>query len=123
MGTGFIELLVFAILAAMGYLGVLRVGLAWAVLGVWLNFLWFLYQNEMGSGWNAYLRGVGVALMLAISNRQYALAWVLLPWPLLLYTRLELRPLVPYVSVLGEGLMLGLGLYLLTGWIRNRAKI
>ena len=106
-------------LAGMGYLGVVRVGLAWPVLGVWLNFLWLLYQNEMGSGWNAYLRGVGVALMLAISQRRYTLAWVLLPWPLLLYAGFQLRTLVPYLSALGEGLMLGLGLYLATGWIKG----
>jgi hypothetical protein len=116
-----IEVLIFLILGAMGYLGVVRVGLNWAVAGVWLNFLWLLYQNELGSGWNAYLRGVGIALVLAISHRQYVLTWVLLPWPLLLYTNFQLRSLVAYGSALGEGMMLGLVLYLFGGWIGRAA--
>lgn len=36
-----------------------RFGWAWGVVGVWLNLLWFIYQNELGQGWLFYLRGWG----------------------------------------------------------------
>jgi len=67
-------------------------------LGFWANLLWFVYQNEWGSGWLTYLRGLGAGL---------------LPWPLLLYAKLQVRELLPYLPGLTEGLGLGLLLYLL----------
>ncbi|AFV76832.1 hypothetical protein Theos_1815 [Thermus oshimai JL-2] len=84
----------------------------WA-LGVWVNLLWFVFQNEWGSGWLSYLRGLGVGLFLAAGYGEAGLAWALLPWPLLLYLRLGVGDLLPYLPALGEGMMLGLLLYLL----------
>jgi hypothetical protein len=71
-------------LGVAGSVLVHRLGWFWGVVGVWLNLLWFIYQNELGQGWLFYLRGVGLAFMLAVGYRQYGLAWALLPWPLLL---------------------------------------
>ncbi|WP_337843991.1 hypothetical protein [Thermus sp.] len=84
----------------------------WA-LGVWANLLWFLFQTEVGSGWLAYLRGLGAGLFLAAGYGEAGLAWALLPWPLLLYLHLDLRALLPYLPALGEGMFFGLLLYLL----------
>jgi len=89
------------------------------VVGIWLNLIWFIYQNELGSGWMMYLRGVGVAGILAIRDRQFWLVWALLPWPLLLYTRLDIQELWPYLPAWGEGLMIGLVAYLLAGLFRR----
>jgi len=47
-----------------GAILVRRWGWAWGVVGVWLNLLWFIYQNELGQGWLFYMRGVGLALAL-----------------------------------------------------------
>ena len=63
-------------------------------LGFWANLLWFVYQNEWGSGWLTYLRGLGAGLFLAAGYGEPLLAWSLLP-------------------CLTEGLGLGLLLYLL----------
>ena len=35
-------------------------------LGFWANLLWFVYQNEWGSGWLTYLRGLGGILFLQL---------------------------------------------------------
>ncbi len=83
----------------------------WA-LGVWLNFLWFAYQNEWGSGAGVYLRGLGLGLLLAVARGERGLAWALTPWPLLLQ-RLDPFLLLAYLPPLGEGLLWGLLLYLL----------
>ena len=82
-------------------------------LGFWANLLWFVYQNEWGSGWLTYLRGLGAGLFLAAGYGEPLLAWSLLPWPLLLYAKLQVRELLPYLPGLTEGLGLGLLLYLL----------
>ncbi|MDM7324976.1 MAG: hypothetical protein P3W93_008385 [Thermus sp.] len=82
------------------------------VLGVWLNLLWFIYQNELGSGWQAYLRGLGAGVFLAAGYGQPGLAWALTPWPLLLYLRLDVREVLFYLPPLGEGMLLGALLYL-----------
>lgn len=81
-------------------------------LGVWLNLLWFVYQNEVGSGWLAYLRGLGAGLFLAAGYGKPGLAWALTPWPLLLYLRLDVRELLFYLPTLGEGTLWGALLYL-----------
>lgn len=96
-----------------------RSGWAWGVVGVWLNLLWFIYQNELGQGWLFYMRGVGLAFVLAAGYRQYGLAWALLPWPLLLVGRLEVQMLWPYFPAWGEGLMLGAVFYLLVGLFKR----
>lgn len=99
-----------------------RFGWAWGVVGVWLNLLWFVYQNELGQGWLWYLRGVGLAFLLAAGFRQYGLAWALLPWPLLIWGMREgssLAMLWPYFPAWGEGLMLGAGFYLLIGFFKR----
>lgn len=82
------------------------------VLGIWLNLLWFVYQNEWGSGWIPYLRGLGAGLFLAAGYGRPDLAWALTPWPLLLYLHLNLKELAPYLPALGEGMLLGALLYL-----------
>ncbi len=103
----------------LGWVVVRRWGWAWGVLGVWLNLAWFVYQNELGQGWLFYLRGVGVAFVPAAGFRQYGLAWALLPWPLLLAGRFEMQMLLPYFPAWGEGLMLGVGAYLLAGLFKR----
>jgi len=85
---------------------------SWEAAGVWANLLWFVYQNEWGTGWLAYLRGLGVGLVLAVGYGRPGLVWALLPWPLALYLRLRLGLLLPYLYALGEGMMIGLLLYL-----------
>ncbi|AEV16795.1 MAG: hypothetical protein NZ846_04145 [Thermus sp.] len=105
-------------LEALGFLLVLGLTfrlekrLPLAVLGVWLNLLWFVYQNELGSGWLAYLRGLGAGIFLAAGYGRPGLAWALTPWPLLLYLRLDLQELAFYLPSLGEGMLLGALLYL-----------
>ena len=96
-----------------------RLGWAWGVVGVWLNLLWFIYQNELGQGWLFYLRGVGLAFLLAAGFRQYGLAWALLPWPLLVGGRFQMPMLWPYLPAWGEGLMLGAVVYLLVGLFKR----
>jgi len=96
-----------------------RLGWAWGVVGVWLNLLWFIYQNELGQGWLFYMRGVGLAFVLAAGYRQYGLAWALLPWPLLVVGRFEMQMLWPYFPAWGEGLMLGAVFYLLVGLFKR----
>ncbi|GAB5601619.1 hypothetical protein FJNA_01430 [Thermus sp. FJN-A] len=81
-------------------------------LGVWLNLLWFVYQNELGSGWLTYLRGLGAGLFLAAGYGKPGLAWALTPWPLLLYLGRDARELLFYLPTLGEGMLLGALLYL-----------
>ncbi len=105
-----LEALVFPLLMALAFRLERRLPL-W-VLGVWLNFLWFVYQNQWGSGWLAYLRGLGAGLFLAAGYGRPGLAWALTPWPLLLYLRLDLKELVLYLPAMGEGLLLGALLYL-----------
>ncbi len=102
-----------------GAVWVRRFGWAWGVVGVWLNLLWFIYQNELGQGWLFYMRGVGLAFLLAVGYRQYGLAWALLPWPLLFAGRFELPMLWPYLPAWGEGLMLGAVVYLLVGLFKR----
>ncbi len=80
--------------------------------GVWDQLLWFVYQNQWGSGWLAYLRGLGAGLFLAAGYGRPGLAWALTPWPLLLYLRLDLKEFVLYLPAMGEGLLLGALLYL-----------
>lgn len=87
--------------------------ISWEGAGVWANLLWFIYQNEWGAGWLAYLRGLGVGLVLAMGYGRPGLVWALMPWPLFLYLRLRLPLLFPYLYALGEGMMVGLLLYLL----------
>ncbi len=99
--------------------GVLRWGWAWGAVGVWLNLLWFIYQSELGQGWLLYLRGVGLAFVLAAGFRQYGLAWALLPWPLLLAGRFEVQMLWPYLPAWGQGLMGGAVTYLLVGLFKR----
>ena len=55
-----LEALAFPLLLAIAFRLERRLPL-WA-LGVWLNLLWFVYENEWGSGWLAYLRGLGCLL-------------------------------------------------------------
>lgn len=116
-----LDLIPFVALLFLGNWIVQRTGWAWGAVAVWLNLLWFIYQNEFGSGWMMYLRGVGLALVLAIEQRQLGLAWALLPWPLLLYTRVDIAQLYPYFPAWGEGLMLGVLVYLLTGFFKRPA--
>ena len=105
-------------LEALGFLLLLALAfrlekiLPLAALGVWLNLLWFVYQNEWGSGWLAYLRGLGAGLFLAAGYGRPGLAWALTPWPLLLYLRLDVREVAFYLPALGEGILLGALLYL-----------
>ncbi|TBH20229.1 hypothetical protein [Thermus thermamylovorans] len=87
-------------------------------LGVWLNLLWFVYHNELGPGWLAYLRGLGTGFFLAAGYGKPGLAWALTPWPLLLYLRLDVRELYFYLPALGEGALLG-GLLYLAGFRRR----
>ncbi|ADH63248.1 conserved hypothetical protein [Allomeiothermus silvanus DSM 9946] len=111
--------LVGLVLVGIGVWFVRRTRLPWEAAGVWLNLLWFLYQHELGSGWVNYLRGLGLAFMLAATGREYALAWVLTPWPLLLLLGFNLSAWVLYLPPLGEGLMAGALVYLLVGWMRR----
>lgn len=106
------------LLAGM-FLLVQRFGWPWGGLGVWANLLWFIYQNQWGSGWMPYLQGLGLLTFLAAGYRQYGLVWALLPWPLLLYIRLDVQTFLPYLPAWGEGLMLGVLLYLLTGTFKR----
>lgn len=114
-----LDVLVWIGLAGLG--GVLRHRLRWnwAVMGIWLNLIWFIYQNEMGSGWLMYLRGVGLAALLAVGYRQYGLVWALLPWPLLLYARFDFYQLWPYTPAWGDGFMLGTLVYLIAGLFKR----
>ncbi|HEU4741374.1 MAG TPA: hypothetical protein VFS50_07245 [Meiothermus sp.] len=114
-----LDLLAWLLLAGFGVLFVRRTRLPWAVVGVWLNLLWFLYQNEIGSGWVGYMQGLGLAFMLAATQRQYGFSWALTPWPLLLLLGFNLSAFVLYLPPLGEGLMAGALVYLLVGWIRR----
>jgi hypothetical protein len=57
-----LEALAFPLLLALAFR--LEGRLPLPALGVWLNLLWFVYQNEWGSGWLAYLRGLGIGLFL-----------------------------------------------------------
>ncbi len=106
-------------LVGLAWLGVRRWGWPWGAVGVWLNLLWFIYQNELGQGGLFYLRGVGLAFLLAVGFRQYGLAWALLPWPLWLSLRFDLGMFGPYLPVWGEGLVWGAGVYLLVGLFRR----
>ncbi|MBF6593400.1 MAG: hypothetical protein IVW51_02995 [Thermaceae bacterium] len=108
-------------LFVIGFWLVRRTGWDWALIGVWLNLAWFIYQNEAGSGWLMYLRGVGLAALLAVGYRRYWLAWALLPWPLLLYARFNLPLLWPYEPAWGEGFILGMLVYLIAGLFRRPA--
>lgn len=105
-----LEALGFLLLLALAFR--LEKRLPLAALGVWLNLLWFVYQNEWGSGWLAYLRGLGTGLFLAAGYARPGLAWALTPWPLLLYLRLDAREFLLYLPTLGEGMILGALLYL-----------
>lgn len=105
-----LEALAFPLLLAIAFRLERRLPL-WA-LGVWLNLLWFVYENEWGSGWLAYLRGLGAGFFLAAGYGRPGLAWALTPWPLLLYLRLDLREGLLYLPAMGEGLLLGALLYL-----------
>jgi len=86
--------------------------ISWEAAGVWANLLWFIYQNEWGTGWLAYLRGLGVGVVLAMGYGRPGLVWALTPWPLLIYLRFRAPLLLPYLYALGEGMMAGLLLYL-----------
>lgn len=116
-----LDALVWIVLAGIGGLLMRRFRLNWTVMGVWLNLAWFIYQNEMGSGWLMYLRGAGLAALLAAGYQQYGLVWALLPWPLLLYTRFDFYQLWPYAPAWGEGFMLGTLVYLIAGLFRRPA--
>ena len=105
-----LEALGFLLLLALAFR--LEKSLPLAALGVWLNLLWFVYQNEWGSGWLAYLRGLGMGFFLAAGYGRPGLAWALTPWPLLLYLRLDVREVTFYLPALGEGMLLGALLYL-----------
>ena len=105
-----LEALGFLLLLALAFR--LEKSLPLAALGVWLNLLWFVYQNEWGSGWLAYLRGLGMGFFLAAGYGRPGLAWALTPWPLLLYLRLDVREVAFYLPALGEGMLLGALLYL-----------
>ncbi len=105
-----LEALGFLLLLALAFRMEKRLPLF--ALGVWLNLLWFIYQNEWGSGWLAYLKGLGAGFFLAVGYSHPALAWTLTPWPLLLYLRLDLREFAFYLPALGEGMLLGALLYL-----------
>ena len=72
-----LEALAFAVLLALAFRLERRLPL-W-VLGIWLNLLFFVYQNELGSGWLAYLRGLGAGLFLAAGYGRPDLAWAPLP--------------------------------------------
>ncbi|PZA08737.1 MULTISPECIES: hypothetical protein [unclassified Meiothermus] len=115
-----IDLLLWLLLAGTGALAVRRARLPWAAAGAWLNLLWFIYQNEIGSGWIGYMRGLGLAFMLAATGRQYGLSWVLTPWPLLIGLGFNLSAFGPYLPPLGDGLMAGALVYLLAGWVRRQ---
>ncbi|GFP28998.1 hypothetical protein [Candidatus Hakubella thermalkaliphila] len=103
----------------LGVTVVHRLGWAWGVVGVWLNLLWFIYQNELGQGWAFYLQGVGLAFVLAAGFRQYWMAWAVLPWPLLIAGRFEVQMLGPFLPAWGEGLILGAVVYLLVGLFKR----
>jgi hypothetical protein len=105
-----LEALAFPLLLALAFR--LEGRLPLPALGVWLNLLWFVYQNEWGSGWLAYLRGLGIGLFLAAGYGRPGLAWALTPWPLLLYLHLDVREFALYLPALGEGMVLGALLYL-----------
>uniref|UniRef100_A0A7V4A076 Uncharacterized protein n=2 Tax=Thermus TaxID=270 RepID=A0A7V4A076_9DEIN len=111
-----LEALGFLLLFALA----LRMGtrLPPAALGVWLNLLWFVYQNELGSGWLTYLKGLGAGLFLATGYGHPGLAWALTPWPLLLYLRFDLREFLLYLPAMGEGMLLG-ALFYLAGFRRR----
>jgi hypothetical protein len=111
-----LEALGFILLLALAFRLQKRVPL-WAI-GVWLNLLWFVYQNEVGSGWLTYLKGLGAGLFLAAGYGQPLLAWAFTPWPLLLYLRLGVREFLFYLPALGEGMLLG-GLLYLVGFRRR----
>ncbi len=106
------------VLEVLGFLLLLFLAFRWQnrlplwALGVWVNLIWFVYQNELGSGWLAYLRGLGAGIFLAAGYGGPGLAWALTPWPLLLYLRLDVRELLLYLPSLGEGMLLGALLYL-----------
>ncbi|WP_243027742.1 hypothetical protein [Thermus albus] len=105
-----LEVLGFLLLLALVFR--LKGRLPFWASGIWLNLIWFVYQNEWGSGWLAYLRGLGMGFFLAVGYGQPGLAWALTPWPLLLYLRLDVRELAFYLPALGEGMVLGALLYL-----------
>jgi hypothetical protein len=105
-----LDALAFSLLLALAFRLEKRLPL-W-VLGVWLNLLYFVYQNELGSGWLPYLRGLGAGLFLAAGYGRPDLAWALTPWPLLLYLRLDVREFLLYLPTLGEGMLGGSLLYL-----------
>lgn len=106
-------------LAGLGFALVRFTRLNWGVAGAWLNLLWFIYQTSFGSGWVGYHHGLGVAFVLAAGWGQYGLAWALVPWPLLIYLRLELGTYWPYLPNMAEGMLLGGAAYLLTGWAKR----
>ncbi len=114
-----LDWLAWLLLAGFGLLSIRRTRLPWAVAGVWLNLLWFIYQNEMGSGWVGYMRGLGLAFLLSAAYGQYGLAWTLTPWPLLMRLGFNPSALVLYLPPLGEGLLAGALVYLLVGWTRR----
>ncbi|WP_117238219.1 hypothetical protein [Thermus sediminis] len=105
-----LEALAFPLLLALAFRMQGRLPLA--ALGIWLNLLWFVYQNEWGSGWLAYLRGLGSGLFLAAGYGKPLMVWALTPWPLFLYLRLDFREFTFYLPALGEGMLLGTLLYL-----------
>ncbi|MGC8904954.1 hypothetical protein [Thermus sp.] len=105
-----LEALAFPFLMALAFRLEKRLPL-WA-LGIWLNLLWFVYQDRLGSGWLTYLRGLGAGLFLAAGYGRPGLVWALTPWPLLLYLRLDVRELALYLPAMGEGMLLGALLYL-----------
>ena len=77
-----LEPLLFPLLLAVAFR--LRKFAPLFALGVWANLLWFVYQNEWGSGLLTSLMGLGAGLFLAAGYGEPLLAWSLLPWPLLL---------------------------------------
>ena len=116
-----LDALVWIVLAGIAWLLMRRIRVNWATVGIWLNLVWLIYQNEFGSGWMMYLRGVGLAALLAVGYRQYWLAWALLPWPLLLYARFNFYQLWPYAPAWGEGFILGMLVYLIAGLFKRPA--
>jgi len=114
-----LDLLVWLLLAGIGAWVVRRTRLPWAAAGVWLNLLWLFYHNEIGSGWVGYMRGLGLAFMLAATQRQYGCCWALTPWPLLMLLGFNLSAFVLYLPPWGDGLMAGALVYLLVGWMRR----
>lgn len=114
-----LDVVVGLFLLVLGLAAVTRFGMAWGAVGIWLNLGWLVFENQWGMGWMTYLHGLGIATVLATGYRQYALVWALLPWPLLLLTRLDVQTLLPYVPSWGEGLMLGVVAYLVTGVFRR----